>query len=933
MKKRITALLLCLVMVLSLIPTTAWADTCTAKIKFKVIPVYVDSSKNLGYDVDYASAWEGTLPCTYTSKHSSNANHSIEIKGFHPSKMGWTVRDGYKWIGWDKTTTSTPQFSTYYDWSSSPASFNGTGTHYVYMVYGPTTPTIPEPVASNIGEIVTVEDTTGIHKDRSYLIADADLAAATKPSATKRIVTIHSNNYVPSFNEFYDTKHTLRDGSNAEQTVELTYDTNANKWSASPTTVTFTVECKAEEQPPAAPTREEIQKALEDKTFLITDTTKLHLDSLPVIKESDLKDANFFYEPSVKELQNKNITSNPYKNGDGDWVYVLRVDGDAKLQSYIDDYNKDPEKGKGVEHKYIYHDYTFLKKGDDGNWSMSSSYIATINVKCETAPAAPSEAALLKIPGAVRVSCQDADEHNSTTALKEGTFTANSKVTKDETTGVYTYTVTLKEGAAGSADYIAERNKNYPYYHTEAANGRRNTVKFTWDSDSRVWKIAVVDTDAAIIPVECHMPTDEELTDLLKGRVTVDCSLIENHGPHTYDADVTTLKPLTIQKDDETGTIFCTVGLNSTGTYVEKYNAEKEFSNSAPHEVVADAPGTDLTVKLVWNANKWTVDEGDTFKIITKCKPVPKVPTADELKNLENAVLVQCRGMNTHDPDAQSYKLIDGTYVTERKDPETGEIETAGVYWDDGAWRYNLFVKSLAYHGVDGFIPYIEQFNETTGRYHDEYDIYSGFVQLTLKDNGWKVDKSATVFVTCPPAAPTVDELNKLDLTVSVSCKNKPTAHRTHSFDLADGYFSTEVFLGEGGEYFCRVTLTKADAKHYVSQFDKITSKSHKVSKVEGEILLKWVDNTPSPTALTVNDGNEEEYTYWALADEDGNTTLNVTATCRKNGGGSSTDTKDDGGKKIESGKTFDAGIAMYVGLGILSVTGSAMVIRKKKEF
>lgn len=127
MKKRITALLLCLVMVLSLIPTTAWADTCTATIKFKVIPVYVDSSKNLGYDVDYASAWEGTLPCTYTSKHSSNANHSIEIKGFHPSKMGWTVRDGYKWIGWDKTTTSTPQFSTYYDWSSSPASFNGTG--------------------------------------------------------------------------------------------------------------------------------------------------------------------------------------------------------------------------------------------------------------------------------------------------------------------------------------------------------------------------------------------------------------------------------------------------------------------------------------------------------------------------------------------------------------------------------------------------------------------------------------------------------------------------------------------------------------------------------------------------------------------------------------------------------------------------------------
>ena len=33
-----------------------------------------------------------------------------------------------------------------------------------------------------------------------------------------------------------------------------------------------------------------------------------------------------------------------------------------------------------------------------------------------------------------------------------------------------------------------------------------------------------------------------------------------------------------------------------------------------------------------------------------------------------------------------------------------------------------------------------------------------------------------------------------------------------------------------------------------------------------------------------------------------------------------------------ESGKTFDAGIAMYVGLSVLSVTGGALVIGKKKE-
>ena len=67
---------------------------------------------------------------------------------------------------------------------------------------------------------------------------------------------------------------------------------------------------------------------------------------------------------------------------------------------------------------------------------------------------------------------------------------------------------------------------------------------------------------------------------------------------------------------------------------------------------------------------------------------------------------------------------------------------------------------------------------------------------------------------------------------------------------------------------------------------------------------------------------------------------LSFTITGKKNttggttggsGSGSSDTTKNDG-KKVESGKTFDAGIAMYVGLSVLSVTGGALVIGKKKE-
>ena len=45
---------------------------------------------------------------------------------------------------------------------------------------------------------------------------------------------------------------------------------------------------------------------------------------------------------------------------------------------------------------------------------------------------------------------------------------------------------------------------------------------------------------------------------------------------------------------------------------------------------------------------------------------------------------------------------------------------------------------------------------------------------------------------------------------------------------------------------------------------------------------------------------------------------------------GTATDTKKDG---VDSAKTFDAGVAMYVGMSLLSVAGGAVVIGKKKEF
>lgn len=146
-KSRIIAMFTIAMMICAMLPTNVLAATCTATINFKIIPVYLDSSKNLGYDVDYNAAIEDTFPCQYTSTHSTNANHSIQIKNWYPDTCGVSVRSGYTWAGWikytqylSKTNVQNPPFSTFYSWSTATTDVSGTGTHYIYLVYHPNTP-------------------------------------------------------------------------------------------------------------------------------------------------------------------------------------------------------------------------------------------------------------------------------------------------------------------------------------------------------------------------------------------------------------------------------------------------------------------------------------------------------------------------------------------------------------------------------------------------------------------------------------------------------------------------------------------------------------------------------------------------------------------------------------------------------------------------
>ncbi len=144
MKRRILSCLLALIMTLSLLPMNALAANHYADIR--VIPVYEDSSKPLGYDVDYSSNQYRSVRCQ-SAYCRGNINHSVRIADFHPDKMNWTIRSGYEWKGWIKYTqnlnlgnVTNPPFGTYYSWTSQETNLVVSSMNEIYMVYGKKAP-------------------------------------------------------------------------------------------------------------------------------------------------------------------------------------------------------------------------------------------------------------------------------------------------------------------------------------------------------------------------------------------------------------------------------------------------------------------------------------------------------------------------------------------------------------------------------------------------------------------------------------------------------------------------------------------------------------------------------------------------------------------------------------------------------------------------
>lgn len=139
MKKRLVAFLLVLIMVLGMLPVSAFAaddgvspqaleSNETQTIKYQIL--YVGDEFNIGYN--YGASVNKTYTCQYSTGHSG-FNHSILISEFRNvgvPALKDQLDSGYEFVGWAKEAKKNPQI---YDFNTAGTTATQT-TYTIYLV-------------------------------------------------------------------------------------------------------------------------------------------------------------------------------------------------------------------------------------------------------------------------------------------------------------------------------------------------------------------------------------------------------------------------------------------------------------------------------------------------------------------------------------------------------------------------------------------------------------------------------------------------------------------------------------------------------------------------------------------------------------------------------------------------------------------------------
>lgn len=684
MKKRLVAFLLVLIMVLGMLPVSAFAaddgvspqaleSNETQTIKYQIL--YVGDEFNTGYN--YGVSVNKTYTCQYSTGHSG-FNHSILISEFRnvgvPALKG-QLDSGYEFVGWAKEAKKNP---TIFDFNTAGTTATQT-TYTIYLVAKKTNPTptymyylyykyndgTDSTWLTDVTDRPTAATTFTFNVNRAKLtrsgydhIGWADKADAvtakytggdpivlTKDNPTKTIYAI----WMPFFELKYDANGGT--GAPASQTRTAAHPT-VNR-------VTFTV-------PNQTPSKEGYTfKGWADSSTATTaqyqpgDTVDVKhenspktvyavwegSDPIPVPSYDDLKSA--IGQIQVKDVSTPSCGTENYDLIDNtqsepfNWTKTARLDQPGKYDvtiktaPYVAKYNSE----KSKTHELNNANQTTLKlviSYENNTWKLDDG-LRVIEVKhSEQTPPTdkPDKPTKNDVTGVVvDIVCVTTTGTHDTVQYPLG----------HPTDAQHTIGEVVSDGAGG---YICPVTVRTAWFVQQASNlvwkvqhtptAQTITFNLTYDKNSKTWV-----KPAANPRIEAtHEVTPPTKPTALDGSFAIVCK--NNKATHPYKADyIATPSQYTIsdvQKDEQGYYVTATV---TVAPNLAAYNNDTRVE----HRLVDEQDAT-LTITFRYDTEatvdgnrKWK-QQGDLPVVEVICKP--KAPTADELKKLEMAVQVKC---------------------------------------------------------------------------------------------------------------------------------------------------------------------------------------------------------------------------------------------------------------------------------------------------
>lgn len=561
MKKRLVAFLLVLIMVLGMLPVSAFAaddgvspqaleSNETQTIKYQIL--YVGDEFNTGYN--YGVSVNKTYTCQYSTGHSG-FNHSILISEFRnvgvPALKG-QLDSGYEFVGWAKEAKENP---TIYDFNVAGT----TATQTTYTIYLVAKKAVPP----------TVTYTLTYYPNTTDLVTNMPSPNPVTQKSSTSPVTFTVSSAIPA-REGYNFL-----GWNGKPDA-TTPTVQPGNWVTTPATTTRLYAVWQSNTPPtdmpAKPTENDVTSVVVD-IVCVTKTGTHDTVQYPLGHTTDA-------QHTIGEV---------VSDGAGGYICPVTV----RTAWFVQQASNLRWK---VQHTPTAQTITFNLTYDKTNkkWVKPAAN-PRIEATHEVTP--PTKPIITGRQEYIRVICKNEPNKERNYVPKFGRYTESDPAVQ-KVNGVWTYTITILRDK-----HVEEFNKDFPG-HEDTDPNAVTTMSWVWKDAE--WKLVPVNglrTVGAIIEVTCEpeAPTADELKKL-EMAVQVKC-VVDAAQQHTsaygllgeYDKDYFVGEPKKVGDD-----WLCDISYDPD-PYVAEFN--KAFPT--PKHIQNDEKIVPVT--LIWVGGSWQI--------------------------------------------------------------------------------------------------------------------------------------------------------------------------------------------------------------------------------------------------------------------------------------------------------------------------------------